>query len=262
MESHIRIHNNDQIHNLLCGKQPRIGGGPLSKPETHTSKTELTDFSKYPFPDPIEPLNHNSSIGEQGKLERHHGGSSNMIQFNKLRKDGELLGHVGDYLSVYETNYRRKAMLLHQELEEHFLQPVARKLVKKVNGKAYDDYVKMRARAVSAFDKQTHTRDTFLIDLPEIPTISFDTSDLTDPVLKFKKNAEKEKSLTKIIAQQTGEWVEPQQFPERDTMNLKKWKVLAQTRFYKGAEETLSKGKKVFERKYQDSIGTELTHFK
>ena len=261
MDNHIKIHNNDQIHSLLVGKQPRIGLGLPSKQDINSNKNDNTDFSKFPFPEPIEPLNHTQNLVDSNKLDKKHQSSSTLRQFSKLRSENDLINHVGEYLSVYETNYKRKTVMLHQELEEHFLQPVSRKLAKKVNGNEYNNYVKKRNRAISAFDKQTQTRDTFLQTLPEIPNLSFDTSDLTDPVLKFRKNAEKEKYLTKIIAQNNGEWVEPTQYPERDTMNLKKWKTLAQTRFYGGSDESIPKGKRVFDSKYRDSVSTELNFF-
>lgn len=264
----VRIHKNEQIHNLLCGKQQKIGVPHLNQNGQQVQNqgvNDQIDFSKYPFPDPIEPMHANTMNTEQSareKSSRMH--SVPQKNFNKIRQEESVLEHIGNYLSVYETNSQRKSVLLHQELEEHYLQPIARKLVKKVNGPEYSSYLQKRNRAVSAFDKQTHTKDTFLKALPEIPMISFDTSDLTDPILKYRKNAQDERRLTEFIAKSTGAWQNPPEYPERDTMNLKKWKILAETRFYKGKTEPgeePSKGKRIFSQKYKDDLKVEMDFF-
>lgn len=260
----VRIHSNEQIHNLLCGKQQLVGTSLSTKPQVPVSTNDLTDFSKYPFPDPIEPVQHSMAPQEHAQQKASSLHQVPVKQFNKIRQDEQSIQQIGKYLNVYETNHKRKSMLLHQELEEHFLQPLARKLVRKTNGPEYNEYVKKRDRAVSAFDQQTKTQDTFLKQLPPIPMISFDTSDLTDPILKYKKHAQHEQRLSDFISKSTGEVKPHLTFPERDTMNLKKWRILAETRFYAGKSEPgegPNKGKRVFEQKYKDQIVEETDQF-
>ncbi|OHT14121.1 hypothetical protein TRFO_03150 [Tritrichomonas foetus] len=264
MTDEVLIHRNDQIHNLLCGKQQRIGNSHDRNRNNLINLADNTDFSKYPFPDPIEPSRTSqasrASVNVQMKSSRLS--QSNNSEFNKLRQDEPMLENVSQYLNVYETNSRRKAMILHQELEEHYMQPLSRKLVRKTTGAEYQKFIRAKSRAITAFDRQAHTQDTYLQELPKIPRLSFDSSDLTDPILKYRKNQEDEKRLTKIIQQSTGEWKAPPTFQERDTMNLKKWKILAETRFYAGKSDLpIPKGKKINEKKYSSEITTELDYF-
>lgn len=258
MEGEIKIFKNDQIHNLLVGKQPRIGRGVVEKSNASILNRDFTDFSKYPFPDPIEPINSNKTSDGATKHDSAISAPAQTSQYSKLRNETQLLEQVEGYLNVYENNHRRKTLMMHQEYEEHFLQPLSKKLLKKVNGPEYDRYLKARTRAITAFDRQTQMKDTAGKELPEIPAIKYDTQGVVDPVMRFKENANKEKALTTIIAKQTGEYQKPAEVKERDTMDLKKWKILAQTRFYNGTGTT-PKGKKIFAQKYADQIdGTDF----
>ncbi|EAY07757.1 hypothetical protein TVAG_000410 [Trichomonas vaginalis G3] len=248
----VKIFNNDQLTNLLIGKQPRIGHGISEKRSQSTLNRDFTDFSKFKFPEPIEPIKKNP-VQEEEKTDRASTQQAATSQFNKLRQEEKLIGQVDQYLSVYESNHKRKTLMMHQEFEEHYLQPVSRKLMKKVNGPEYDKYVRARSQAIKTFETQISQKDSLQRQLPSIPTISFDTSDIVDPVMKYRKNAQKEQTLTKIIAMQNGEYKPPEPIQERDTMNLKKWKILAQTRFYEGTGST-PKGKKVFPQKFLDNV--------
>ncbi|OHT06813.1 hypothetical protein TRFO_25122 [Tritrichomonas foetus] len=254
MSTEVIIHSNDRIHNLLCGKQQHVGHSKNKNRNHFLNVKDNHDFSKYPFPDPIEP-NKSMLVSSEKNQNTLKPIQNQMTEFSKLRDEEEMIGNVSQYLQVYETNTKRKAMLMHQELEEYYLAPLSRKLAKKTSGKDYESFVRAKSRAVSAFDKQTNTRDTFLKQLPSIPTIKIESKDLTDPILRYRKNAADEKRLTKIIQKSTGEWKEPPVFPERDTMNVKKWNMLQETRFYEGSTNNNStKGKKVFPKENHSHI--------
>jgi hypothetical protein len=153
-------------------------------------------------------------------------------------------------------------MTLHQEVEERYLQPIARRLVRKTSGPEYESYVAKKMRAVSAFDRRTRVQDTFLDELPPIPVISFCTADLTDPIHKYHRNAQGEEKLTQFIAKSRGEWESPKEPFESDTMNLKKWKILAETRCYHGkVDYPIRKGKQKNPGMFSSTVGAELDQF-
>ena len=252
-DGEMKIYKNDQLHNLLLGKQPRIGRGNVEKSNASVLSKEYTDFSKFPFPDPIEPINSKQPGENTIKRDNILIPSSNSSQFAKLRTEEPLLQQVENYLNVYENNHRRKTLMMHQEYEEHFLQPLSKKLLRKVNGPEYDKYLRARTRAITAFDRQTKMKDVHGKEFPTIPTITYDRQGIIDPVTRFREHAQRERELTTIIAKQTGEYRKPAEIKERDTMNLKKWQILTQTRFYDGTG-TLPKGKKIFQQKYADHV--------
>jgi hypothetical protein len=208
------------------------------------TSSDLTDFSKYPFPDPIEPTR--PTVLEptlQAGTQRHPAPVKN---YSKLRQNELDLSRMEDYLQVYHTNQYRKSLLLHQELEEHYLGPISKRLTKKLNGESYRRYVREKARAVSAFDIKSQSRDTFLEKLPDIPVIELNTRELTDPILKYQKNQSNEERLAEIVARSSGAWTERVLPPPRETMDLKKWRILTETRFSQESDTPVPKGKKMF----------------
>jgi hypothetical protein len=180
----------------------------------------------------------------------------------RLRRDAARLDEVATYLNDYQSNHERKTMMLHQELEEHFLQPLGRMLARKTSGPEYANFVARKARAVSAFDTRTRLQDTFLEQLPEIPTLRCDASEFSDPVKKYQANTEREERLTDLIALSTGQQPRRHAPSDRDTMNLKKWKILAETRFYEGKDgKAPAKGKRVIAERFGSSLARELDQF-
>jgi hypothetical protein len=255
----VAVHAGDRIHALLCGKHQLIGTVTRERPEERR-QADATDFSKYRFPDPIElsktaapePSQLQGTIRQQ-PITRHYA---------ELRRELPDLESVDTYLADYTANHARKSMTLHQEVEERYLQPLARRLVRCTTGPAYERYVAQKMRAVSAFDRRTRVQDTFLEELPPIPVIGFVASDLTDPIHKYHKNAENEGKLTEFIARSTGEWSSPSEPFERDTMNLKKWKILGETRCYHGSVDyPIPKGKQIRPGKFASCLSTELDQF-
>lgn len=262
-QSEIRIHCHEEpIHNLLCGRQPRIGTGLRQNRPRTSSNAEYTDFSKFQFPDPIEPAkNRQQPIEENRKPTLDKSKYVPVDQFHKLRQEEASMKEIDEVIQAYETNNRRKNFLRHQEYEEHYLQPLSKKLVKKVNGQQYSEFRQKKTRAVTAFDTQLRKKDSFLDELPTIPNIVFTTNDLNDPIVKYKQHNKKEESLTTFIAKSTGQYTPPPEFPERDTMNLKKWQTLAETRFYGNSNAPVKKGKRLFPDTYKDQIESTMDNF-
>lgn len=264
------IHNNDRIHNLMCGNKPYVGSTTSKQKADVNIFKDNTDFSKIPFPDPIEPSRFQKSNDygmNDSALNESYGSEpkSKMKEFNKLKDDESMIRNIDRYLSLYDINSKRKKMLLHQDLENHYFQPLSNKLVKKTSGKEYENYLKAKSRAVTAFDNQVRKNDTFSKELPKIPTLKFDSSDLTDPIIKYKYNAREEKKLTRLIQKSTGELEKTESFPERDTLNLKKYKILTETRFFDGNDNSnstiTSKGKKIDPNKFNSNIAPYIDNF-
>ena len=266
MNSNEVIVHNDRIHNLACGTQQHFGSNiNKNKPDLSTFK-ENTDFSKIPFPDPIEPSrlskfnDQRTNNGEANDLSYGIDHKSKMREFNKLKNDESMIKNVDNYLSMYDINSKRKKMLLHQDLENHYFKPLSIKLSQKTTGKDYENYLKAKSRAITAFDVQTRANDTFSKELPKIPSLQCDLSDLTDPVVKYRVNAREEKKLTRLIQKSTGECDKPKNFTERDTLNLKKWTLLTETRFYDGNSDS-NKGKKICPNKFDSQISSHINSF-
>lgn len=258
MSESVVVHNTDRIHGLLCGKQQQIGSTLDDTTSVSDAKKGKTDFSKYQFPTPTEPK---LQISDQQTPINDSKQQGMTNRYNKLQSTEREIEQIEGYLQMYETNHFRKAMILHQEMEKHYLRPMAKKLLKKVRGPAYDDFVKKRQRAVSAFDTQAKMNVTFQEDLPEIPYVAVRTDDLTDPVHKYKKAAQREAKLTEVIAKSTGEWREKEEIIDRDTLDLKKWTRLTETRFYHGKTEVpTTKGKRVFQEKYRSNLGIDTQY--
>ncbi|KAK8882590.1 hypothetical protein M9Y10_045232 [Tritrichomonas musculus] len=262
MDPEVVIHKSEQINSLICGKQQRIGS---STNRSQNNQTDIinNDFSKYPFPEPIEPSRTNQQLqSEQSSLQPSRLSQSGLYEYNKLRQDESLLNKVSNYLHVYDINSKRKAMILHQEIKERYLQPLADKLSQKTSGANYKKFLSKKDQAISSFDKQANSQDTYYQKLPQIPLLTFHSDDLVDPILKYRKNNEDEKKLIETIQKSTGKWNPPASFPERDIMNLEKFKILSETRFYAGDSDSLvAKGKKISQKKYDSEITTELDNF-
>jgi hypothetical protein len=255
----VAVHAGDRLHTLLCGKHQLIGSITRKRREER-HQTDATDFSKYHFPDPIELTK--AAAPEPTELQGTHRQQPMTRHSAELRRQLPDLESVDHYLTVYTANHARKSSTLHQEVEERYLQPLARRLVQCTTGPAYERYVAQKMRAISAFDKQTRVQDTFFEELPPVPVITFDASDLTDPIHKYHRNAEGEEKLTEFIARKTGEWTSPREPFERDTMNLKKWKILAETRCYHGTVDyPIPKGKQIRPGMFASCLGTELDQF-
>lgn len=262
MENEITIHHNDQIPYLLCGKRQRIGSNLSRYHNEDIPQADQIDFSKYPFPDPIEPTKsvptHNI---EQAPIQSSRMSTSSSL-FYKLRQAQSTINHVSNYLNVYDTNAKRKSLILHQEMEERYLRPLSQKLVQKTTGSSYERFLQKKSRAISAFDQKSQQKDSYSQELPKIPKITYNEADLTDPILKYRKHMENEKRLTMFIQKSTGNYKPPQTFPENDTMNVKKWKTLTETRFFDGqSDSAISKGKKINSAKYHSEIPAQLDFF-
>ena len=253
------VHNNNKIHTLLCGKQQLIGSAlEHHRLASQVQKGKIRDYASYPFPAPLEPAK--SAPVTESFPERTPEPPSKSV--SKIKESEAAIQQIDSYLKVYESNQHRKAMILHHDLEENYLQPMNRRLTKKMTGRQYEDFVKRKHRAISAFDTQSKTKGVFPNSLPEIPRILMHTGDLTDPVSKYRRNAEREEQLEEVIARSTGEYRAPPVLPDRNTMNVKEWRLLAETRFYTDASGVSAKGKRIFPAKNKSLVEGQIDQFK
>lgn len=270
------IHNNERIRNLLCGKQQHIGSSLSKKPEEYDFTKDEVDFSKFHFPEEINQIslnrnpNHRSNSQNSVPITPENGigfdERSKMKEYNKLKSNAATIENINNYLSVYDINAKRKKQLLHQEVEDKYLHPLSRKLVKKTSGLEYNKYIRSKTRAVTAFDHHARMKDNLTEPTPQIPHLKLDVSDLTDPIVRYKKNQEHENRLKRIIQQSTNQVEEVKTYPERDAMNLKKWKILSETRFYDGDPDSpnnmkMSKGKKIYANKFKSDVEAQFDNF-
>jgi hypothetical protein len=261
LDGEVRVFTSDNVNSLLLGKQPAVGPG-RRHPHPHLLNTiDGTDFSKFQFPPEIEPsmvaAMPRKSEPSRGK---DPGAHVPPPSYTRLRHDSEEFDAIVSYLDVYSKNSTRKVLSLHREMEEHYLQPFSRRLARKVSGPGYVHFVQEKTRAVSAFDTAARAKDTFNRQLPAIPHLRVTQSGLSDPIQKYNAHTALEHKLAKTISESIGLPPELPK-PERDTMNLKKWSTLAETRFYDGGGELSKKGKRVNPNQFGSRVGGVMDAF-
>jgi hypothetical protein len=182
------------------------------------------------------------------------------VKYPKLKAVESTFEEVISHLDLYAKNAARKGLLMHDEMERHYLQPLSRKLEKSVSGPAYTLFLEKKSRAVSEFDTATSRCDSFHSELPQIPNIQVDASELKDPTQKYSANVANERRLATIIAESHGVRESRPQLQERDPMNLRKWRILKETRFYEGVPGG-KKGKRVDPNRFRSNVATVLDAF-
>jgi hypothetical protein len=255
------VHAPEGINGLLYGSHPSVGSRPNKVRSDDKFRGDAMDFSKFHFPEPIEPHKTASPNAEPSALHVPPHPQVTSKYYTEIRRADTHIAGIEHVLEAYDANNTRKSLLKHQELEEHYLQPLDRRLASKTMGPKYAEFRERRARAVTAFMTQSKLSDTFLEEMPAIPTIQLNIGDMTDPIKRYRKRAKREEQLAETVARSTGEWVPPVLPPEGDTMNLKKWGILAETRFYQGKGPMAAKGKRICPGKYLSSLGVELDQF-
>jgi hypothetical protein len=258
-DSEVRVFSSDNVNTLLLGKQP-IVGPERRHPQTHrTYASDGADFSKFSFPPEIEP-SVMAAISRKPDASHSNDVTARIPppNYTRLRHDSDEFDAIVSYLDVYSKNNKRKVLSLHGEMEDRYLQPFSRRLARKVSGPGYERFIDAKSRAVSAFDTATRAKDTFNRPLPAIPHLRVTQSGLRDPIQKYKTHTAVEQRLVKTISESMGVPPDPPK-PERDTMNLKKWGTLAETRFYDGG--TTTKGKRVDPHHFGSRVGAVLDAF-
>jgi hypothetical protein len=261
-QTEVKVFAPDSVNSLLFGKQPLVGPERNRSRSHHTPGGDRIDFTKYPFPPEIEP-----TFAAEASAKPNGGRRSDVIasgqpsSYTRLKHENEQLETVISHLDIYSKNSIRKTLLVHREMEEHFMRPLSRRLAKNVTGPEYESFVGAKERAVSAFDIAASAQDSLNAELPKIPVLRVTQSGLKDPIQKYKANSANELKLARTIAESQGLDPDLPKLAERDTMNLRKWSILAETRFY-GAEEGVSKkGKRIYPSKYGSQIAGALDAF-
>lgn len=257
------VHKSEMLHGLLCGKQQMIG----SSPTRHSASViRVADHGVKHAPELDFPFPGGSNLGyndvEPGAIPVDPLRRIVPKNHPSLKQTEETLEHVEGFLGIYEKNRSRKAMILHQDYGERYLQPLARKLVEKTTGPEYEEYCRKRVQALSAPQSAAQTGSDFSKTEPEFQTLTMNISDIVDPIVKYRKNAEKEQRLERFIKSSMGQNIQPPHLVERDTMDVKKWAILDQTRFYHGKSEVaVPKGKRVYGGKFQSRIDGMINEF-
>jgi hypothetical protein len=80
--------------------------------------------------------------------------------------------------------------------------------------------------------------------------------------MKYKYTNAAEDRLAKVITESDRIAEQGPKFQERDTMDLMRWRSLAETRFHAGTtEKPVAKGRRVFERHEKSKVAAELNTF-
>jgi hypothetical protein len=244
----VKVFASDNIHNLLLGNQPVVGSRKSRARESvRAANADGIDFSRFAFPPEIEPAFKSAANPKNSVSLSHERPASRVssIHFEKVRAEEANMGHMTALLDEYSINNTRKTLRLHQEMEEHLLQPLGKRLCRRLVGPRYQSHLQERQRAVTSFDQMSKKVDSYGEELPEIPCIRVAISDLGDPIAKYRAHIPDEKRLGKLIMEADGLVPPPSPVNERDTMNLRQWRILSETRCYHGNTDVpVRKGKR------------------
>ena len=266
----MQIHDPSKIHMLFCGNPSTINFDDTSPPYTPPTKQKLSTF--YDFPEPINPNEPVPTQSYENEIALKKKKKSEKI-LEKLKEDELKIKNVQSYLHIYRSNHQRKALKMHQDLEEGYFQPIHKKLAQQITGPNYTNYRRSKSEALELFNKQINTPGEGFLPLPYVPSIEIDTTDIHDPIQKYRNECNKEDQLIKVLEKQTGKdfsccssqpvstfpstrtkcsskmpLIEPYQESDKDT-------VLKETRLFNdGPPQNIPKGKKIFNDKWKSGI--------
>jgi hypothetical protein len=169
-QTKVNVFAADCINSLLFGKQPMVGPERHRSRSIHTTNGDRADITKYPFPPEIE-----RAFATEAFTKPNGGHRSDVVasrqspNYTRLKHDSEQLESVISYLDIYSKNRTRKTLRVHRERQEHFMHPLSRRLAQNVTGSEYENFIGMKARALSAFDAATSAQDSLSAELPKIP---------------------------------------------------------------------------------------------
>ena len=175
-------------------------------------------------------------------------------RYDKLQREQVDLDQIDEYVAQYERNADRRRAQIHEDWETRFMAPFGDIMRRRLHGRPYTEYKSRRDRAVTALQELPP-------DAPYVPppTLQFPTRRLNDRVHIHREHARKEAALERFVRAENG-IPEPQpKFRERDTMDVRGWRVLPETRFFSDQEQ--AKGKRVFPSKYRDGVSNAIGHF-
>jgi hypothetical protein len=91
------------------------------------------------------------------------------VLYPKLKAVEAMIEEMISYRDLHAKNEIRKRVLIHEEIERHYLQPLSRKVEKNMKGPAYDQFVAEKSRAIREFDAATRRFDSSTRSSPKSP---------------------------------------------------------------------------------------------
>jgi hypothetical protein len=177
------------------------------------------------------------------------------------------------YLRIIDDNHRRKAVQIHQDWEDRYMQPFHGRMQRKMNGRPYSEFHSNRTRTLSELETQSGGPPSGLGSGPlynalededsvNVPYVKIPTDGLDDRIHKYLQHTKTEDRLSRLVNESHGISVEEPQITERNTVDVKGWTVLPDTRLYVEDEiQAVKKGRRPFSEILHSKIDEAMGHF-
>lgn len=263
LKNTVEIHSQEPLTFLLVGKMPII----TNKKNLQTSKIkikdeDIIDFSG--FPPEIKRFNKKNIhfktiVKKREKTPENHPTK----YYNFISKSEAHRKRIEDNLNLYEDNKMRKNLQIHQEWNEHFIQPFNEKLRKKLHGERYSEFRIEKSRCSTALNcSSTRTQSIYHTEPVYMPTMRVHTANLRDRIKNYSRLQARDNKLERIVKERDAVENEPPRAVSSlsnpfDTNTLARYK---QTRFYHQSQYDKT-GRRTYKEQFHSVCGSELSQF-
>ncbi len=254
-----------ELNILLCGPSPQIYSARSPNARKNVNISEPREFKTTESPR-IYNNDDISMIQEPQTTRSNKSARSKQIQnarfFSKLHDDQNFTQSMNNKLENYDKNMRTKAIIHHEEYENHFYKPLQRRIKNQITSAKYNQYLTQKQQLISSMD-----RDPIPINsprkLPPLASIKFSTEGLKDPASKYADHQKEDKKIDLLFVKASGEEIKEKKVPSFQTLDYDHIYCQQHTRFYFGndPENGNKSGRKVFEGTGKSVVGNEMNHF-
>lgn len=258
----MHVHTNEPMTYLLCGRMPKISRNPkdFARPKTAQARTPDIDFSA--FPPEITTYRKNKKTSRAHTRPRTMEEKIPLKKYNYIKKDEPLLENVSEYLDTYSDNHRRKTIQIHQDWEELYIKPYQQRMKHQLNGRRYQDFRTTRTRAVTSLGTRSQFNALEDTEAASLPSVTIPTRGLDDRIHKYQKHVATEQRLTRVVQESNGTLPVEIHLKERNTVDLKAWKLLPEVRFYASDNDRqFTKGRRPYKEILASKIDKTLDQF-
>ena len=256
----VEVHTSEPMNFLLCGRRPIISRA-RRRSVAHSVTSEQIDTSRFP---PVIPHYSKTRPNTQFHGIRIRRTEKNpMTSYKKLKSEETTLTRAQGYLQTYSDNHERKTFQIHQDWEDRYMRPLLTEMKHKLNGRGYTTFRETRRRAETALGVRSPYNALSDIEAASLPSVHLSTGACDDRITLYKKHAEHDARLTKIIKDSQGIVDPPKKFKDRVTCDPEAWRLIPDSRVY-GRDangESVRKGRRSFPDTYRDRIEQTLSQF-
>ena len=179
--------------------------------------------------------------------------------FSQLKEDQDFVSHIEEKLNLYRENHATKINQFSRDYNDHFYKPLQKRIIDRLSWKEIAERRKERESQFQLMDQHPIPIRSNR-NLPPLPTIRVDISDLQDPIMRYKIHQKQENSLSQYVLEANGYTFSKVKLPQRKTINSNDLKILESVRFFHGNQPGLphgsNVGKKYFSVNTTQSVNT------